>query len=114
MTLLREIQTAAAGTDSDVTALLRKCKILASRLKSKDLARWVDWELNGYPDSQPVPDYRKLAGSCYANFLNRAWRANAQAVPWFLLPEEVRESHDQVEFRKGIATVASLGRCTRQ
>lgn len=36
MTLLQEIQNAAASTEAQVADLLRKCKILAVRLKSDE------------------------------------------------------------------------------
>jgi hypothetical protein len=38
--------------------LLRKCKVLAARLKNKELGEWVDRELNGYAERSLLPDYR--------------------------------------------------------
>ena len=65
MSLLREIQNDLARTDADAVSVLRKCKILAARLNSPELTRWVDCELDGFPDTQPVPEYRKLAITYY-------------------------------------------------
>ena len=59
----------------------RKCKILAARLSSAELAQWVTWELDGYPDDQPVPPYRELSGQFYANFMNAALARREAAVP---------------------------------
>lgn len=70
MSLLRDIQNETATAGGDVVSVLRKCKILASRLSSDELTRWVDFELDGYPESQPIPDYRRLRVNCYANFMN--------------------------------------------
>jgi AbiTii len=107
MSLLREIQAVVASKDGDVTTALRKCKILAARLRSDELARWVDFELDGYPTSQPVPEYRQLSVSCYANFRNMAWSAQNQPLPRFAVPEEVAEAvFSPIEFRDGI-TVAT-------
>jgi hypothetical protein len=61
MSLLREIQDEIARSHSDITSLLLKCKILASRLGSAELADWVKWELSGYAADQPVPEYRLLS-----------------------------------------------------
>jgi len=112
MSLLREIQNDLATPDAEVTSILRKCKILAARLGSDELARWVAWELDGYPESQPTPDYRHLHGACYANFMNIAWRADNQPVVWDVAPEEVREkarnAFQNVDFREGIAKVTSF------
>lgn len=62
MSLLRQIQDAAASSESPLSDLLRRCQILASRLRSEDLAGWVALELNGYPSRDAVPDYRVLRG----------------------------------------------------
>ena len=61
MSLLREIQNELARSGADVTAVLRKCKILAARLGSAEFAKWVDFHLGGYPEDQPIPEYRQLA-----------------------------------------------------
>ena len=45
MTLLREIQNDA---DTSVAVVLRKCKILAARLRHEPFKVWVENELNGY------------------------------------------------------------------
>jgi len=42
MTLLREIQEAAAGSDVQLAVLLRKCAVLAHRLKNDPMAKWVE------------------------------------------------------------------------
>jgi hypothetical protein len=105
MGLLQEIQNdvTSSETGGEITNVLRKCKRLAARLGSDDLARWVDSELNGYQEAQPIPDYRRLKGNCYANFMNGRWRANHQVVPVFAVPEEFRDDFYRVEFRDGVA-----------
>jgi hypothetical protein len=109
MSLLREIHTVIAS-DGDVISALRKCKILAARLRSDELARWVDFELDGFPASQPTPEYRRLSTNCLANFTNGYWRVDNYQVPGFGLPEDMREGLSRPhEFRDGItaATVFS-------
>ena len=79
MTLLQEIQAETSSSGGDLATILRKCKILAARLGSEEFARWITWELDGYPDDQPIPPYRRLAVQCYANWMccnfgqRRAW-----------------------------------------
>ncbi|HEY6873045.1 MAG TPA: hypothetical protein VI298_10010 [Geobacteraceae bacterium] len=58
MSLLREIQDAAIDSKTDLTVLLRKCKVLAARLGSPDFKQWVENELSGYSDIESLPDYR--------------------------------------------------------
>ena len=55
MTLLRQIQNDVASADSDVVRVLRKCKILAARLNSPELTRWVDYELDWRLDVGELP-----------------------------------------------------------
>jgi hypothetical protein len=55
MTLLRDIQEAALDSKVNLADLLRKCKVLAARLKHEEFATWVDWELNGYPERKMLP-----------------------------------------------------------
>jgi hypothetical protein len=107
-TLLRQIQNEVAQADSDLGAVLRKCKILAARLKSSEFAQWISWELEGYPDGQPVPKYRKLAAQYFANFMNAGWTANKQPFLWPALGKDVYEKLNPVEFRDGIAKVQAL------
>jgi len=53
-----DIPKSAIDSNMDVTTLLRKCKILAVRLGSKEFDQWVDHELNGYGGSEELPEYR--------------------------------------------------------
>ena len=110
MSLLREIQNDLVSEGGDVTAVLRKCKILASRLGSDEFAQWVDGELNGYSPSQPTPPYRRLAIQYYASFTNPVWQATRQPVPLQLVPKEHRGSFESIEFREGIAKADSFVR----
>jgi AbiTii len=108
VSLLREIQSALAGEACDMTVVLRKCKILAARLGSDELGAWVSNELDGYPDSKPVPEYRRLAIQHYASFINMAYTVPQAAVPTQIVPEEHREAFTVHEFKDGIAKAALL------
>lgn len=108
MGLLRDIQNELASAGGDVTVVLRKCKILAARLGSDEFADWVEWELNGYPEFQPTPGYRRLAITYYASFMNAVWSFPQTAVPLQCVPEKHRDSFVCMEFRDGIAKAATL------
>ncbi len=55
MSLLRDIQNAAVDKNTDVSTLLRQCKILSARLGNDVFKRWVDSELNGYETKDELP-----------------------------------------------------------
>lgn len=108
MTLLRQIQDELASANFDITVVLRKCKILARRIHSVEFERWVDAELNGYPDGAEVPSYRTVTPNHYANFSNGFWRFDKRAIHPLLIPEEYRKFFEPTSFRKGIETVKAL------
>jgi hypothetical protein len=114
MSLLREIQDELSKPETDVTAVLRKCKILAARLKSTEFAQWVEWELGGYPKDQPIPEYRRLTVIYFASFISLGWRVPRAVVPSFIIPQKFRDKFDFVEFSEGIAKAASLARSEHQ
>ena len=114
MTVLEEIQAAAVDGKTDLGTILRKCKLLASRLGSQPLEDWLLWESNGYPDDVPVPDYRKwplqLKGYFAGYFGARITNA---PIPWLSLPEKVRDQYEHYECRQEYCWYRSDPRRTR-
>ena len=52
--------------ESDIVNLLRRAHVLAFANGHKELAQWTQHELNGYSETEQVPDYRVLEGSLKA------------------------------------------------
>lgn len=69
MALIEEIQAAAISEAEDVSALLRKCKLLAALLDAKEFAEWVDYELSGFPVDAVLPAYRVVQARSYGDFV---------------------------------------------
>ena len=91
MSLLREIEEAVVDSSVDVSVLLRKCKVLAARLDNDDFKLWVDYELNGYPNIETLPDYRVLQVESYGNFIGIGWaQRNNAPIPTSSVPQEYR------------------------
>jgi len=59
--IVLELQQLASDNRSNVTELLRKALIVASRLKLSEFRAWIQAELSGY-ENQQVPEYRKVVG----------------------------------------------------
>ncbi len=92
MSLLREIQDAAINSDTPITDLLRRCKILAARLGNEELARWADQELEGYETQEDLPNYRILSVSSYGHFSGPFGSGLRNAlIPPISVPEDFRE-----------------------
>lgn len=109
MSLLKEIQTAAVDSTVDVVQVLRKCRVLASRLNHEDLKNWVQKELDGYPDGYELPDYRIKRCQSKGNFVGFAGRQmNNAPIPTQNLPEPLSESISLVRFRESVSALQNL------
>lgn len=108
MNLLEEIQKDAIDASSDLGSLLRKCKVLAARLNSKELEDWLIWESNGYPEDIPVPEYRvwPLLLKGYFSGPFGSGLKNAP-IPTSFLPEKIHGKYNAYECRLSISTVES-------
>lgn len=109
MSFLEEIQKEAVDPNSDLGALLRKCKLLAARLGSQPLQEWLIWESNGYPNNIGVPVYRiwqlKIKGHFSGSF--GSGMRNVE-IPIALLPQEIRERYYRYECRQSIGGMEQL------
>ena len=92
MSLLRQIQDAAVDKNTDLSTLLRQCKVLAARLRNEPFKRWVESELNGYGKHEDLPDYRVLTVNSYGDFSGPFGSGLRGApIPLGCIPEEFRE-----------------------
>ena len=57
--IILDLQKLATDGTQDITDLLRKAKLVATKLKLQRFLEWVDCELNGYVQVK-VPAYRKI------------------------------------------------------
>ena len=110
VSLLDEIQVAATDPSHSLSDLLRKCQILAFRLRHEPFKDWVSHELNGYPDDATLPGYRgSLHGEIKADLAGAFGRgAKNVSVPLTNFPAEVRDRATQFKFYQGVAVLESL------
>jgi hypothetical protein len=108
-TLLEEIQRDAADDRVSVTSLLRKCQILAGRLRAPDFSAWVARELGGYAESDPLPPYRtRLRGQVVGDAANLVYRHTNATLGETMIPEEFRDDFIYMEVRQPIAELQDL------
>jgi hypothetical protein len=67
--MLDEIIELSVKDDEKVSVLLRKRLVLAAKLKNDKLKEWAQCELNGYPNSESLPEYRVLDIEARGHFL---------------------------------------------
>jgi AbiTii len=109
MSLLRQIQSAAIDSKSEIASLLRMCKVLGARLGNKEFNEWVEKELSGYPSIDGLPDYRILTVNSKGHFAG-AFGAGFQNgdIPLGCIPQEYRESLRYSHLTMGVAGLESL------
>jgi hypothetical protein len=108
MSLIHDIQAAAITQTTDVPTLLRMCKLLAARISHQQLREWVDHELNGYPDLDSLPDYRKLRVDSYGSFHGAFRTASRLQIPVSVLPEEFHERFQYAYMGSSISVYEAL------
>lgn len=65
--LVLELQQDAASGSSSLPDVLRKARMVATKLKLTDMNAWIEKELHGYPSDAEVPNYRVLYGDLRAH-----------------------------------------------
>jgi len=109
MTLLQEIQKEAVDGSSDLPTLLRKCRILAARLKNDKFKNWIQYELDGYPSSADLPDYRKMQCQSIGHFFGSFGRALRNTpIPTTCIPKQFRDFVANVEVHGGVGGLQNL------
>jgi hypothetical protein len=109
MSLLREIQEAAIDNSTDLETLLRKCRVLAARLKNEEFKLWVQSELDGYPSGLEIPAYRKFHCQCQGHF-SGPFQSGLRNAPIAesCIPKEFLKALTTVEIKQGVGSLKSL------
>ena len=109
MSLIKEIQEAAVDSSIDLPTLLRKCRLLAARMRNQDLAQWVDYELNRYPSRESLPSYRILGAQSFGDFYDSLGNGIKSApIPSYSVPSEVREFVTTQSFLVGVGEIDAM------
>lgn len=113
MSLLREIQDAATSETTDITTVLRKCRILATRLNHQGLKNWTQCELDGYSEKAQLPDYRIIRCGSKGHFAGPFGSGLRNAdIPLANLPDDIREEFSIARFYDGVSSLQDLVRST--
>ena len=91
-----------------LAVLLRGAKVLAYRLSSEELKRWIERELDGYArtDYENLPDYRVTQATNVGNFVGIGWSQLPHApIALSSIPEEYREHLRHLELTESVAAL---------
>ncbi|MBY5327640.1 hypothetical protein [Rhizobium leguminosarum] len=104
MKLLTEIIESVTVTKEPIADILRRCLVLAFKLKNDTLKEWLEHELNGYSLDEALPDYRQTIGRAKGIFFGPfGQQINDQPLaPGIMSPEHQHWARD-IKLRQPIA-----------
>lgn len=100
--IVLELQNEIVSSNCDVVNILRKAHLIASKLKLADFDQWIQHELNGYPDKESCPEYRKVCGSLKAFNPYHGW------IPTSIQNNEYEKSICERKLVNSISEIISL------
>lgn len=104
--LIEDIRDSAVSPDHcSLATLLRKCRVVASKLGNRHLEDWIHYESNGYPDGVTVPDYRITAVNLIGHFsaIHGGTQLRDAPISVLSLPEGVREVFSKYKVTDSVA-----------
>ena len=109
MSILHDIQTSIARDQSNIAPVLLKLRLLATKLGSKELESWIEFESEGYPDSIKLPDYRRIPVSFIGSFAGPAGaQINNAPIPTNLVAHIAGSQWYKCDFRDSISSMEYL------
>lgn len=106
MDILRKIQANLINPNVSLSDILRMAKVLASEIDSEELGLWASKELDGYKDSNELPDYRVLSTSVVGSWTNGFQLVRNRGVLLSLIKDDQLRNHlTKFYVLQGIRTV---------
>jgi AbiTii-like protein len=107
--LLDEIIDIAVDDKQPLPVLLRKCLVLAQKLRNDRLKAWANQELNGYGSTKNLPEYRIFNAYALGDF-SGAFGSSAKnmPIPPSLLREEHRDWATTVYLTQAVGTLQDI------
>lgn len=111
-TLLQALRERMLDESESLAGLLRKCLLLGAETGSEALRDWARKELNGYSESDEVPEYRKVRGMpIQYNSLSGRFHATGQTIDRMQLPKEAWDYvPDELPFTQPVEELEELAR----
>ena len=109
MSIIQELQDDVINQEVSLTPVLLKARILAYRLRHDEFKKWVDNELDGYPDKDSIPRYRRYTAQNYGEFFGPFRRHESDVlIPTIHLPDPIREFAQGISMGQGVGSLEDL------
>jgi hypothetical protein len=111
VSILHDIQAAILQENPDLSTILLKLRLLASRLGSEPLEDWVAYETEGYPKDVEIPEYR-IIGVTYKGTWSGSFGGGIQnaPIPGYLIEQHAGHDWTRYKVRESIAGVQDLAK----
>lgn len=109
--LLHQTQVTLIEEHSEVSPVLLKLRLLASRLNSDLLEEWVRYESEGYPTDVEVPYYRKTGVHYTGTFVAGFNVLKKAPIPPNIIEQVAGKHWLEHQFREPLGEIEHLIRC---
>jgi hypothetical protein len=110
MKILEDIRLSILDNSNSLADILRKTLIFAYKSKNEKIIRWVESELNGYPNNETeIPKYRIVHTDSYGNYIDIFKnQLNNVGIPMLSIPESLRSHFDTLYMKQSISELEEL------
>jgi len=105
--LIEDIKNDVLDHSIPLASALRKALVLAKKLKSEELERWVKAELEGY-GQEKLPDYRVYAAHARCTVTNGVRTNQNFPIPGPLGNDQIERIVRTIHFRQSIAALSEI------
>lgn len=106
--LLDEIITLLGDQNARLSDALLKTKILLHQIGKKELAEWVNHELNGYPETAALPEYRILGAQVRCQAASISLRYPDMPVPISHLDKKKTDSLTKTRMHQSLTVLEDM------
>jgi hypothetical protein len=104
-----------AGGRVSVEIALKQLKVLLAEFDKPEMLKWVNAEMQGYDDTDVLPEYRVVVGNLVGNFLNYYTKCTHISIPLKSdAPKELVEMCSQVRLYDSLSALRALTETDRE
>jgi len=101
-----------ANGNIDIQTALKRTKILLQEFDDEKLLKWIDWEIEGYPSDDSLPEYRKIGGQLYGTYFKGSVARNITytdvPLPLGSMSESDREAFLTANITQGVESLKEM------
>lgn len=106
--IVLQLQELASDGSHDISDLLRKALLVATKLQLDDFKDWIRSELDGYKDAEKIPEYRVIYGDL------RAQNPYRGLIPFTIGNSELSEAARKIHIHESVASIQQLTDSTQE